>query len=103
MTIGFPHAGKSYTLTMDNGLVVKNSYHPRDEVITVEFLSGDLTGTVMDVPFKWRALDDGSFLISWQESDNNTVVHCDNFGTGVSFAYYTTMSGDFYVMEGRII
>lgn len=57
----------------------------------------------MDVPFQWRALADGSFLISWQESDNNTVVHCDNFDTGRSYAYYTTMGGDFYIMEGKIV
>ena len=103
MAIQFPQAGKSFTLTMNNGLVVKNSYHPQLEIITVEFLSGDLTGTVMDVPFQWHALADGSFLISWQESDNNTVVHCDNFSTGRSYAYYTTMAGDFYVMEGTIV
>ncbi|WP_156994639.1 MoaF-related domain-containing protein [Tatumella morbirosei] len=57
----------------------------------------------MDVPFQWRALADGSFLISWQESDNNTVVHCDNFDTGRSYVYYTTMGGDFYIMEGQIV
>ncbi len=102
MTTLFPHAGQSFTLTMDNGLQIINSYRAEKDLIRVEFLSGDLTGTVMEVPFRWRELPDGSFLLSWQESDNNTVVHCDNFNTGISYAYYTTMAGDFYVMEGTI-
>uniref|UniRef100_UPI000AF43C3D MoaF-related domain-containing protein n=2 Tax=Serratia TaxID=613 RepID=UPI000AF43C3D len=54
-------------------------------------------------PFQWRSLADGYFMISWQESDKNTVVHCDNFEKNISYAYYTTMSGDFYVMEGKMI
>lgn len=102
MSLNFPHAGQAYTITMDNGLVVKNTYHPSDLIVTVEFLNGDLKGTVMDVPFQWRELAESNFLISWQESDNNTVVHCDNFAKGISYAYYTTMSGEFYVMEGEI-
>ena len=48
--------------------------------------------------FKWRELSDGNFIIHWQGSDNNTVVHCDNFEKGISYAYYITMDGEFYVM-----
>jgi hypothetical protein len=86
-------SGHAFTIKMDNGLEVKNTYHPSEFIVTVEFLNGDLKGTIMDVPFKWRELTDGNFLISWQESDNNTVVHCDNFVKGLSYAYCTTMGG----------
>ncbi|KHJ67279.1 hypothetical protein QU24_15235 [Pantoea rodasii] len=102
MSIKFPHAGQAFTIKMDNGLEVKNTYHASEAIVKIEFLNGDLKGTVMDVPFKWRELTDGNYLISWQESDNNTVVHCDNFAKGISYAYYTTMGGEFYVMEGEI-
>jgi len=103
MTTAFPYCGKEFTIKMDNGLEVKNSYHNEKNIVKVEFLNGDLKDTVMNIPFKWRQLTDGYFMISWQESDNNTVVHCDNFDKKSSFAYYTTMQGDFYVMEGKII
>lgn len=102
MTNKFPYAGKTFLIKMDNGLEVKNSYALDKNIIKVEFLNGDLLGTIMHVPFQWRQLSDGYFMISWQESDNNTVVHCDNFDKKISYAYYTTMSGDFYVMEGKI-
>ncbi|AIA49947.1 MULTISPECIES: MoaF-related domain-containing protein [Serratia] len=103
MAVKFPYAGQSFTIKMDNGLEVKNAYHASENTITVEFLNGELRGTIMNVPFQWRSLADGYFMISWQESDKNTVVHCDNFEKHISYAYYTTMSGDFYVMEGKIL
>jgi hypothetical protein len=102
MSDRFPYAGQAFIIKMDNGLEVKNAYHPDGKTITIEFLNGDLLGTVMDVPFTWREVAGGFFMISWQESDKNTVVHCDNFEQQISYAYYTTMQGDFYVMEGKI-
>lgn len=102
MSYKFPYSGQTFIIKMDNGLEVKNSYHDSEEIITVEFLNGEMKGTLMNVPYKWRELTDDNFLISWQESDNNTVVHCDNFSKGISYAYYTTMEGDFYVMEGTL-
>lgn len=99
----FPYAGQSFTIQMDNGLEVVNSYSSDGATIEVAFLSGDLKGTVMTVPYTWKPLAGDNYLISWQESDKNTVVHCDNFEQHLSYAYYTTMSGDFYVMEGKVL
>ncbi|MGR5173541.1 MoaF-related domain-containing protein [Vibrio owensii] len=102
MTQKFPYSGQTFTIKMDNGLEVKNTYHASESIITIEFLNGEMKGTLMNVPYKWRELSGGNYLVSWQESDNNTVVHCDNFNKGISYAYYTTMEGEFYVMEGEI-
>ena len=99
----FPYKGQEFTIRMDNGLEVKNGYLDDGKTIRIEFLTGDLTGTVMEVPFCWRELDGNNFLISWQEADKNTVVHCDNFVSRISYAYYTTMSGEFYQMKGTIL
>ncbi|GAA5106884.1 hypothetical protein GCM10023211_07260 [Orbus sasakiae] len=98
----FPYAGKSFVIKMNNGLEVKNSYLKDGKQLEVEFLSGDLLGTKMVVTFTWKALPSDNYLISWQESDKSTVVHCDNFIQKKSLAYYTTMKGDFFVMEGVI-
>lgn len=99
----FPHAGKSYKIRFSNGLEVKNSYAVDQNIIEVEFLSGDLAGTQMTVAFEWTALPGENFLISWQEEDKSTVVHCDNFEQKLCRAFYTTMKGDFYVMTGEIL
>ncbi|NVN10487.1 MoaF-related domain-containing protein [Nguyenibacter vanlangensis] len=99
----FPHAGKKYTIRFENGLEVTNAYSADGRTISVEFLSGDLLGTKMTVPFRWTELAGGNFLLSWQEDDKSTVVHCDNFEQKICRAFYTMMSGDFYVMTGEIL
>ncbi|WP_369790214.1 hypothetical protein [Rouxiella sp. WC2420] len=102
MTTTFPYAGKSFTLNLAESLQVINSYSEDGKTVYIEFLNGDLKGTKMDVPFKWKSLSDGNFLISWQEADKSTVVHCDNFEHKNSHAFYTMMDGSFFVMEGSI-
>lgn len=98
----FPKAGKTYKICFSNGLEVINSYAPDKNIIFVEFLTGELTGFKMDVAFEWTALAGENFLLSWQEADKSTVVHCDNFAEKICRAFYTTMKGDFYVMTGEI-
>ncbi|WP_413495692.1 MoaF-related domain-containing protein [Morganella psychrotolerans] len=102
MSLKFPYSGRKFKLTMDNSLSIINNYSNDGKTIEIEFLNGDLKGTTMEVPFTWRQLPDNNFLISWQESTKATVVHCDNFENKKSYAYYTTMDGDFFVMEGTI-
>lgn len=97
----FPYAGRTFQLTLGE-LIVTNQYSNDGKNINIEFLSSDLKGLQMTVPFTWKYLSDGNYLISWQESDQSTVVHCDNFENKKSYAYYTTMKGDFYVLEGSI-
>lgn len=98
----FPHAGKAYKIRFSNGLEVTNTYAADQDLISVEFLSGDLLGTKMTIPFAWTEIEAGNFLLSWQEADQSTVVHCDNFEQQVCRAFYTTMKGEFYVMTGQI-
>lgn len=102
MSTIFPHAGKSFTLNLADSLQVINAYSQDGTHVYIEFLNGDQKGTKMDVPFQWKALSDGNFLISWQEADKSTVVHCDNFEQNKSHAFYTMMDGSFFVMEGSI-
>lgn len=98
----FPQAGNSYRILFSNGLEVRNSYAADKNIVSVSFLSGELIGQQMEIPFEWTRLPDENFLISWQESDKSTVVHCDNFQQKICRAFYTTMKGDFYVMTGQI-
>ena len=86
MSALFPYLGQSFIIKMDNGLEVKNHYLTDGKTIGIEFLTGDLKGVSMEVPYTWRAIKGENYLISWQESDNNTVVHCDNFEAGICYA-----------------
>lgn len=43
-----------------------------------------------------------SYAISWQEADGATVVHIDDFSSGRSLSFFTTRSGEFFRLEGKL-
>ncbi|WP_221410481.1 hypothetical protein [Apibacter sp. HY039] len=98
----FPYSGQIFLLTMDNGLKVTNNYLADGINLEVEFISGELKGVKMQMPYTWKEISKNCFLISWQENDKSTVVHYDDFNQNKSHAFYTTMKGEFYKMEGII-
>ncbi|MBS1095813.1 MoaF-related domain-containing protein [Gluconobacter wancherniae] len=98
----FPYAGRSFVVNYGENLVFRNTYADDGTTVTAEFLTGPQTGTKMTVPFKWTALEGGFYLLSWQEEDQSTVVHCDNFEARASRSFYTMMNGNFYVLSGTI-
>jgi hypothetical protein len=98
----FPFSGRSFVVNYGDGLVFRNSYSEDGATVTAEFLDGPQKGNTMTMPFKWTALAGGEYLLSWQEDDNSTVVHCDNFDAKITRSFYTMMDGSFYVMSGVI-
>jgi len=98
----FPYSGRSFVVNYGKGLVFRNTYADDGTTVTAEFLEGPQTGAKMTVPFQWTALEGGSYLLSWQEDDKSTVVHCDNFEAKTTRSFYTMMDGSFYVMSGTI-
>lgn len=89
----FPYAGRSFVVNYGENLVFRNTYADDGTTVTAEFLT---------VPFKWTALQGGFYLLSWQEEDQSTVVHCDNFEARATRSFYTMMNGNFYVLSGTI-
>ncbi|MCP1237778.1 hypothetical protein NKW55_14460 [Gluconobacter kondonii] len=98
----FPYAGRSFVVNYGENLVFRNTYTDDGTTVTAEFLEGPKAGTRMTMPFKWIVLEGGNYLLSWQEEDKSTVVHCDNFEERTTRSFYTTMSGGFYVLSGTI-
>ncbi|ACB95093.1 MoaF-related domain-containing protein [Beijerinckia indica] len=98
----FPYAGRSFVVNYGGDLVFRNTYADDGTTVTAEFLQGPQKGARMTVPFKWTALEGGFHLLSWQEKDKSTVVHCDNFEAKTTRSFYTMMDGSFYVMSGTI-
>jgi hypothetical protein len=98
----FPYAGRSFVVNYGEDLVFRNTYADDGTTVTAEFLKGPQTGARMTVPFKWTALEGGFYLLSWQEEDKSTVVHCDNFEARTTRSFYTMMDGSFYVLSGTI-
>jgi hypothetical protein len=98
----FPFAGRSFVVKYSDELVFRNTYSSDGTTITAEFLAGDMAGEKMSMPFLWQALEGDNFLLSWQEENKSTVVHCDNFKGKTTKSFYTMMDGSFFVMEGLI-
>ena len=98
----FPYAGRSFVVTYSTSLIFRNTYSEDGTHVTAEFLAGNHPGQKMTMPFQWEALPGGDFLLSWQEEDKSTVVHCDNFEALTTRSYYTMMNGSFYVLSGHM-
>lgn len=98
----FPYAGQSFVAHYGPGLTFLNAYSDDGKAVSVEFLDGDMIGKTMTVPFAWSRVCEGTYLLSWQEDDKSTVVHCDSFEEGSSKSFYTVMDGNFYVLSGQL-
>jgi hypothetical protein len=98
----FPYAGRSFVVKYSDEMIYRNSYSSDGKLVTAEFIAGTMTGTQMTMPFRWTTLQGGNFLISWQEDDKSTVIHCDNFEANTTQCFYTMMDGSFYVMSGAL-
>lgn len=98
----FPYAGQSFIVNYGPGMSFLNAYSEDGTSVSVEFLDGDSAGKTATMPFTWSQVSDGTYLLAWQETDRSTVVHCDNFETGVSRSFYTVMDGSFYQLSGQL-
>lgn len=98
----FPYAGRSFVVNYGAELVFRNTYSADGKFVTAEFMTGSMVGAKMTMPFQWQALQGDNYLLSWQEDDKSTVVHCDNFEAKTTQSFYTMMNGSFYVMSGAI-
>ncbi|MFZ6647761.1 MoaF-related domain-containing protein [Undibacterium sp. TJN25] len=98
----FPYAGRSFVVNYGENLVFRNTYSADGKMVITDFLAGDMKGAQMTMPFQWRALEGGDFVLSWQEGDKSTVVHIDNFAAGTTQSFYTMMNGQFYRLTGTI-
>lgn len=97
----FPHAGKTFLVSYQ-GIKATNAYSADGVSLTYEIVEGAYTGATAEVKFRWSAVGDDLFLISWQEADGATVVHHDNFRDGKSETFFTTAALEFYRLQGGL-
>jgi hypothetical protein len=83
-------------------MVFRNTYSSDGRFVTAEFMAGKMASTQMTMPFQWKVVQGDNYLISWQEDDKSTVVHCDNFEAGTTQCFYTMIDGSFYVLSGHL-
>lgn len=100
--IQFPYAARSFIINYGDGLVFRNSYLADGKSVTVEHLEGAMKGSLSTSTFNWFELGNGEYILSWQEEDKSTVVHCENFEKKTTRSFYTMMDGSFFELSGKI-
>ncbi|BCY11618.1 hypothetical protein [Actinoplanes sp. L3-i22] len=71
--------------------------------LTFEILGGNAGGLAQTVDFQVVVLRPGLFAVTWQEPDNTTVVHLEDFAEGQVHASITQPDGKFLRLSGKII
>jgi phenolic acid decarboxylase len=67
-----------------------------------EVLTGNAAGLALTVDYRVVVLRPGLFAVSWQEPNNTTVVHIEDFTEGSVHAHITQPDGAFLRLSGRI-
>lgn len=96
-----PFAGRTYEAAYDE-LTALNAYADDGETMRYEILTGPYQGATGEIRYRWNAIGDGVFVISWQETDGATVVHVDDFSRGTSQSFFTTPALEFLRMQGSL-
>jgi AcrR family transcriptional regulator len=71
---------------------------------TMEYciLTGPRAGEVDQVSIEIVAVRSGVYFVSWQEADNSTVVHLEDFTQGTFLSCFTSPQAEFMRISGRM-
>jgi hypothetical protein len=71
---------------------------------TMEYciLTGPRAGETDRVAIEIVVVCPGVFFVSWQEADNSTVVHLEDFTRGTFLSCFTSPQAEFMRMSGRM-
>lgn len=70
--------------------------------LAFEILDGNAAGLAQSVEYRVVVLRPGLFAVSWQEPNNTTVVHLEDFAEGQVHAHITQPDGKFLRLSGKI-
>lgn len=75
------YRGRSFELSMDNGVVFHNTYAPSGTALHYETVAGPTAGASEDVDLHTAEVGPGVFLVGWVEASGMTVTHAMNLTT----------------------
>lgn len=92
-----PFVGKTYRYDY-GGFVAVNSFAKTE--INFVVVEGPFKGLTGKAAYTAREVAPSVYAISWQETDGATVVHLDDFKTGICLSFFTDAGLNFFRMEG---
>ncbi len=94
-------AGRGFRVDYE-GLSADNVYAEDGNSVRYMIVSGPYAGAGGEAPCAWRQLDEGVYVISWQEASGATVVHIDDFSQGHSQSFFTAPDLTFHRLQGAL-
>lgn len=92
--------GRSFEINYGAAMTVLNVYADDGETMRYEVTAGPYKGASAQVRYEFEEIGPGLYALSWQEADQGTVVHIDDFTAGRSRSFYTTARNGFVRMAG---
>lgn len=93
------YSGKTYELSIDNGVVFHNTYAADGTKLHYETVAGPTAGAVEDVDLHAAEIAPGVFLVGWVEASGMTITHAMNLTTDTVHAFWTYETPDGRVAE----
>lgn len=94
--------GRSFEIDYGDAMTVLNVYADDGETMRYEVTAGPYKGASAEVRYEHEEIGPGLYALSWQEADQGTVVHIDDFAAGRSRSFYTTARHGFVRMAGTL-
>ncbi|MFH8889466.1 MoaF-related domain-containing protein [Streptomyces sp. NPDC017949] len=82
-------AGHTYVLTLDNGVVLRNTYSADGSTLDWTALAGPMAGRSGQERLSVRAVGEGLYFVNWVEASGMTVSHVMDLGRGTVSVYWT--------------
>lgn len=91
----FPAAGHVYRVDFGGGNAFDIAFRSGQEM-TFTKLQEPRKGMVETIHFSHQRLRDGLYMVYWQEADQTTVVHVEDFAEGIVYSNITGPDGSFF-------
>lgn len=93
------YAGKTFIITVDNGVTFRNTYSADGTKLHYETIAGPTSGAHEDVVLHSAEVAPGIFIIGWVEQSGMTITHVMNLNTATVHAFWTFDPGNGRVAE----
>lgn len=91
-----------HTYVFDIGVAEIEQRYESAQRMHYKVLTGPRAGVEATVPIDIKLIRPGVFLVSWQEDDQTTVVHVEDFDAGVFHTHVTMPDNTFRRFTGKM-
>lgn len=95
----FPAVGHLYEVDYGGDLLVRFKFHSVSSM-TIYGMKGKYKDFVETVRIEVTSIRKDVFMVAWQEENQTTVVHVEDFGERVIYANITKPGNEFMRIEG---